>query len=103
MTRRSIAADHLVSIEEFERLLNEDGRLELVRGRVLREPPAGYEHGRLGIRVASLLERFAREHGLGEVVGTAAGFIFFNDPPTIRAPDIAFIAKERIPPDAGRG
>lgn len=97
MARRIFDTTPLISLEEFARLPAADCRLELVRGMVLREPPAGYEHGRLGIRIGSLLECFVRERGLGEVVGTDVGFILFEDPPTVRAPDIAFVAAGRTP------
>ncbi|HUP02196.1 MAG TPA: Uma2 family endonuclease [Gemmatimonadota bacterium] len=86
----------LLSIEEFERLPDDGWRMELVRGKVVREPLAGFEHGTIGMRIGSILDRFVREHGLGEVVGADAGFVLFDEPPTVRAPDIAFVAANRL-------
>ena len=54
-----------LSIEEFERLPDDEWRSELVRGVVVREPPAGFEHGRVAMRVSFLLARFVEERGLG--------------------------------------
>jgi len=86
------------SLEAFERLPDETGwRAELVRGRVVREPAAGFEHGRIAAVVASVLTRFVDERGLGVVVGAETGFALSEDPPIVRAPDAAFIAAARLP------
>jgi Uma2 family endonuclease len=85
-----------LTIEEFERLPDDGWQLELVRGQVVREPPAGFEHSGIAVRIASMLLTFAREHRLGEVVGADAGFILFDEPPTVRAPDVAFVRQERL-------
>ncbi|MGH7587481.1 MAG: Uma2 family endonuclease [Gemmatimonadota bacterium] len=72
--------------------------MELVRGDVVREPLAGFEHGVVAARIASCLQTFVRRHRLGKVVG-ASGFVLFDDPPTVRAPDVAFVARDRLPAD----
>ena len=43
--------NRLLTIEEFERLPDDGWRLELVRGRVVREPLAGFEHGEISARM----------------------------------------------------
>lgn len=88
-----------MTIEEFERLPDDGWQLELVRGQVVREPPAGHEHSRIGVRIASLLDAFAREHGLGTVTGADGGYLLFDEPPTVRAPDAAFVRRERLAPE----
>lgn len=93
----------LLTIEEFERLPDDDTRCELVRGRVVREPPAGFEHGRLANRILYLLTRFVEEHGGGEILASETGFVLFDDPPTVRAPDAAFVAAGRVPSPAPAG
>jgi Uma2 family endonuclease len=89
-----------LSIDEFRRIPdNEAGRSELVRGLVVREPPPGAEHGHVGLNVALALAQHARRHDLGLVVSLETGFVLETDPPTVRAPDVAFISKERLPAD----
>lgn len=85
--RYSATEDRLLTIEQFQRLPDDETRLELVRGRVVREPPAGFEHGDLGLGIATRLRTFVKEHGLGTVVGPDTGFILAKHPPTVRAPD----------------
>jgi len=86
----------LLTIEQFERLPDEGWRLELVRGQVVREPPAGFEHGEIAIHIGAVLLAFVKENGLGRVVGTQSGFVLFDEPPTVRAPDVAFVREDRF-------
>ncbi len=99
----SDASEGLLTIEEFERLPDDGWRCELVRGRVVQEPPAGFEHGRLAMRIGLLLGRFVEENNLGEVLASETGFVLVEEPPTVRAPDAAFVAKGRVPFPAAPG
>jgi Uma2 family endonuclease len=92
----------LVTAEELEHLPNDDQRYELVEGRVIRMSPVGYLHGRVVMRFGSQLERHVRTSGLGEVL-TEVGFKLESDPDTVRAPDVAFIRRDRIPESPPRG
>lgn len=86
-----------LTLEQFERLPEEDEfRVELVRGRLVREPRPGGRHGRIAFRLAFLIERFAEARGLGQVV-METGFLLAEDPPTVRGPDVAFLAQENLP------
>lgn len=49
-----------LTIEEFARLPDDGWRLELVRGQVVREPPAGFDHGDVAIGIGT----FVREDRL---------------------------------------
>jgi Uma2 family endonuclease len=91
-----------MTIEEFERLPDDGWQLELVRGLVVREPPAGFDHSAIGVRITSLLDLFVRASNLGRVVGADAGFVLSVEPPTVRVPDAAFVRKERLGFDAER-
>jgi Uma2 family endonuclease len=86
----------LVTAEELERFPHDDRRYELVEGRVVRMTPVGYAHSRVVARLLSMLERHVREAHLG-VAATELGFRLRSNPDTVRAPDIAFIRRERIP------
>ena len=80
-------------------------RTELVRGQLVVREPAGYQHGsitaRILVRLATFLERDqearAARHPLGEVLAAETGFTLQRQPDTVRAPDVAFVAWERIP------
>lgn len=92
----STTDDRLLTIEEFRRLPDDGTRMELVRGRVVREPPAGFEHGDVGMGLATRLRAHVKREGLGTVVGPDTGFILAEDPPTVRAPDAAFVRGENL-------
>jgi Uma2 family endonuclease len=88
--------DRPLSIDEFEHLPHDEYRAELVRGWLLREPWPGPAHGGVAATLTILLGNHARAQRVGKVV-VDAGFILAEAPPTIRVPDIAFIAAARIP------
>ena len=93
----------LLTVEEFERLPDDGWRMELVRGRVVREPPAGFRHGSIGGRLGGWLHRFVEERGLGIVLASETGFVLDDEPPTVRAPDVALVSSARIPADLPLG
>lgn len=86
----------LLTLAEFSRLVADGSRYELSKGELVAMTPVGFNHGAIVIRFGSLLDRFVREQQLG-VVGTEIGFRLTRNPDTLRAPDIAFVAKEREP------
>jgi Uma2 family endonuclease len=88
----------LVTADELERYPDDDYRYELVEGRVIRMSPVGFPHGRVVVELGAGLNAHARTHKL-RVVLTEVGFKLKSDPDTVRAPDIAFIRQDRIPPD----
>lgn len=88
-----------MTIGEFVRLPDQEGRMELVRGAVVREPPPGAEHGHVGFRLARALADHVEENDLGIVATLETGFVLEVEPPTVRAPDVAFVARGRLPAD----
>ena len=90
--------DRVLTIDEFERLPDDESRSELVRGRLVREPPAGMDHGWLAARFAVLISLFVDRHDLGKVFTADTGFVLSEEPPTVRAPDVAFVSRDRLPP-----
>ncbi len=71
-------------------------RRELVRGELREMSPAGARHGRLPARIARLLDAYAAQTGAGVTFGAETGFVLARDPDTVRAPDAAFVSKERF-------
>ena len=82
-----------------------DKRTELVRGRLLVHEPPGFEHGDVMVRIAVALSQFiaASTPPLGKVVAGDPGFWLQHDPDTVRAPDVAFVRRDRLPPGPIRG
>ncbi|MCY3544779.1 MAG: Uma2 family endonuclease [Chloroflexi bacterium] len=74
-------------------------RYELVKGELIIMPPAGGEHGAIGVNASTHLNVFVRQNDLGAVFNSDTGFIIESDPDTVRAPDVSFVRKERIPAD----
>jgi Uma2 family endonuclease len=72
------------------------GRCELVRGRLAMMSPAGANHGGVVGEIHGHLWAFVRQHRLGKVYGAETGFTIASDPDTVRAPDVAFVAAERV-------
>jgi Uma2 family endonuclease len=95
-------ATRLVTAEELERLPDDGRRCELVEGRIIPMSPVGYPHGRVVSRLVFLLKGYLDDHPHGEVV-TEVGFVLAQRPDTVRAPDVAFIRRERIPSPDPRG
>lgn len=99
MVARQAGSERILSLEEFEGLPEEDAyRLELVRGRLVREPRPGARHGVLMARLGARLLRHVEENRLG-VVCMDFSVVLSTEPPTVRGPDIAFIAGDRLPPE----
>jgi Uma2 family endonuclease len=92
----------IVTAEELERYSSDDRRSELVKGRIVRMSPVGGEHGHIVVRLIGLLDRHVRARGLGFVF-TEVGFKLASNPDTVRAPDVAFVRRDRIPTPMPRG
>jgi Uma2 family endonuclease len=85
----------LVTAEQLGTMSHDGMRRELVDGAVRVMTPAGAEHGRVAWTVAGLLFAHAREAGIGVGFGAETGFLIARDPDTVRAPDAAFVRKDR--------
>jgi len=90
-----------VTAEELLRKPDDGFRYELVRGELRKMPPAGSEHGYIAMRLGSRLGRHVEANDLGRVYAAETGFKLTSDPDTVRAPDAAFIGRERVE-EAGR-
>lgn len=104
MPNRAREPERLLTADAFGRLPEdpEGYRYELVRGRVVREPPPKPVHGRLEVELAVHLATFVKRNGLGVVLSNT-GFVVATDPDTVRGPDLAFVATARIPRDGYAG
>ncbi len=78
-------------------------RTELVRGRLVVRDPAGARHGATANRLAYRITAYVESQGLGRVYAAETGFRIEANPDTVRAPDVAFVARQRLPPHEPRG
>jgi Uma2 family endonuclease len=90
-----------VTAEELLRKPDNGFRYELVAGELRKMVPTGSEHGYVALRVASRLERHVDANALGRVYAAETGFRISSNPDTVRAPDAAFVSRERVE-QAGR-
>ena len=75
----------------------DDGcRYELVAGELRKMTPAGWRHGTVAGHLHVLLGAHVSQQNLGRVLGAEPGFLLARDPDTVRAPDIAFLHKDRF-------
>ena len=86
----------LMTAEELLRLPDDGQRHELIAGALTTMPPSGAEHGRVAVRITGPLSHYVATHGLGEVYAAETGFLLARDPDTVRAPDVAFVSRERV-------
>ena len=80
-----------------------DKRTELIRGVLVVREPAGYNHGRVIAQLTGRLWSHVERSAAGQLLGAETGFTLFRDPDTVRAPDIAFVHRDRLPDPASRG
>lgn len=101
-------SEEIFTQEEFwewlqERPPSDIHHYELIHGRIVMSPPAGWPHGRLGARLVARLSAHVEGWRLGIVLYATAGF----DLPTgdTLEPDVSFIGAERFAagPEPRRG
>jgi Uma2 family endonuclease len=86
----------LVTAEDLLHIPDNGFRYELVRGELKKMAPAGHRHGRIAINVTTPLDQHVRAHNLGVVYAAETGFKLASNPDVVRAPDVAFIRRERV-------
>jgi len=93
----STAPSHkLMTAEELLARSSELGRCELIQGELIKMSPAGGLHGLIGMRLLRHLDQFVQSNKLGELTLAETGFRLETSPDTVRAPDVAFIASDRV-------
>lgn len=90
----------LATAEELLERGDELSRCELVRGELREASPASPRSSAIAVRLAVRLFAFVEFSDLGTVFGSEAGFALQRKPDVVRAPDVAFGRKERLPPAA---
>lgn len=91
------------TVADLFALADHEYHYELVRGDLIMMSPASPVQGRYAARLGSALQSYVEDHNLGEVYTAEPGFILQPETetepdPVVRAPDVAFVRTERIPP-----
>jgi Uma2 family endonuclease len=86
-----------MTADELFMMPDDEFRYELVKGELIKMSPAGSEHGAIIINLTLPLAQHVKANNLGVVFGAETGFKIAKNPDTVRAPDIAFVRRERIP------
>jgi Uma2 family endonuclease len=90
-------ATRVMTADELFRLPDDGYPCELVKGVLRKKTPAGFDHGAIIMNLSVPLAQHVRSHNLGVVCGAETGFRLASDPDTVRAPDIAFVRRDRLP------
>lgn len=86
----------LMTADEFLRMPDDGNSYELVEGKQVRVCPASVLSSTVAMTIGGLLSVFVRRHGLGKVGGADWGAKLAVNPDTVRAPDVAFVRRERL-------
>ena len=86
----------LVTAEELLDMPDDGYQYELVRGELRKMAPAGARHSNIGMTVGTSLNFHVMSNNLGTVFGADGGFLLERNPDTVRAPDVAFVRRERM-------
>src|SRR5256884_959796 len=92
-----------MTADELLRTLIPNRRPGLGGGGLLVGEPAGSRHGLVTMNLGAELAVYAKQTGAGGVYAAESGFKLASNPDTVRAPDIAFVSRERLPPASTTG
>jgi Uma2 family endonuclease len=87
-----MSAKTLISVEEFDRLEEEEFRYELDEGELITLTRPGTDHGRIERRLLIALQTYLDDRGGGEAFGP--DILFVLGPNTKRAPDVSVVFRE---------
>ena len=93
-TNTPVTADELPLVSARLSLLGK--RTELVRGDLVVMAPAGGRHGQIAHKFGLFIGNHVLERDLGWVFAAETGFLLRRSPDTVRAPDVGFVAGERL-------
>ena len=87
----------LMTADELLEMPDDGSRYELIEGELVELVPPGASHGFVASNAGATLREFVRPRRLGAVFAAETGFVISTDPDTVRAPDAAFVASDRLP------
>jgi Uma2 family endonuclease len=98
-TQTAFISTETFTQKEFKRWLDERpssdiNHYELLRGRIVMSPPAGWPHGSTEARILTRINSFVETHALGVILGSSAGYDLPSGD-TVE-PDISFLSAARL-------
>jgi len=87
----------MLTAEELLAVPDPDLPHELWRGVLRRVMPASGAHGYAVTLLISALAQHVYSHDLGKLFSESTGFVLERSPDTVLCPDVAFVAKQRLP------
>ena len=91
-----VTAQRVLTADDVLQLPDDGQRHELIAGELRTMAPSSGEHGAITAVSTISLGQHVRVHQLGRVFSSETGFLLARDPDTVRAPDIAFVRRERV-------
>ncbi|MEJ5252948.1 MAG: Uma2 family endonuclease [Chthonomonadetes bacterium] len=86
------------TIDDLWELSHREGkRYELVKGELVELAPASDEHGYVAGRLLGKVFQYVESARLGYIFAAETGFVLREEPATVRAPDLAYVSRERAP------
>ena len=92
-------AIELTTADELLAISRDGLRRELIEGELIERSFAPFFCGFVAQNLAAALGKFTRENDRGAVVNAGTGFEVATNPDTVLAPDVGFVAKDRLPTD----
>ena len=86
----------ITTAEELMDMPDDGYRYELVRGELRKIVPTGSEHAWISSDLDAALNLYVKSNSLGRVFTGEPGFLLEQSPDHVRAPDLAFVRRERI-------
>lgn len=90
------ATTQIMTSEDLLRIPDDGYRYELLEGELKKMAPASHQHGSTIMNVSTPLDQHVRANNLGKVYAAETGFKITTNPDTVRAPDVAFVSRERL-------
>ena len=91
-----MAVSRATTIEDLWALPDDGMRRELIDGELRVMSPGGAEHGAVCATAGALLFAHVRATRSGRTFGAETGFVLDRERNTVRAPDAAFVKRERV-------
>ena len=88
--------DQLTTAEQLAARPDDGNHYELVDGVLRMMSPAGNRHGRIAAKLLVRITNHVEQENLGATYAAATGFLIQQSPDTVRAPDVAFVAHDRL-------